>query len=206
MKLEFTSRLAGDWHMHQSVRVSRWESDNVISLIPPDGEFTLLGYRKDIDRQPPIFITSVIEMYPNSRILYTIQLNCSIPEKSSANDVKIFVPVPPDVDTPTFKVPMGDCKYLPEKSGFLWHIKKMKTKARLILYAKFSLPSVSSEEKFKQGPVMVDCDINDFTASGLGIKYVKVVEKADYAVATSMRVMTLCRGLEFITKEIIIRH
>jgi AP-1 complex subunit mu len=44
-------------------------------------------------------------------------------EKSTANNVEIFVPVPEDVENPVFKMATGSVAYVPENGAFKWSIK-----------------------------------------------------------------------------------
>ena len=43
--------------------------------------------------------------------------------KSIANNVEIIIPVPIDVDSPSFKTNVGTVKYMPDKSCMVWVIK-----------------------------------------------------------------------------------
>ena len=63
-----------DVKFHQCVRLSRFENDRTISFIPPDGEFELMGYRLSTHVKPLIWIESVIERHPHSRIEYMIKV------------------------------------------------------------------------------------------------------------------------------------
>ena len=67
-----------DVKFHQCVRLSRFENDRTISFIPPDGEFELMGYRLNTHVKPLIWIESVIERHPHSRVEYMIKVGFSI--------------------------------------------------------------------------------------------------------------------------------
>ena len=56
------------------MRLSRFENDRTISFIPPDGEFELMGYRLSTHVKPLIWIESVIERHPHSRVEYMIKV------------------------------------------------------------------------------------------------------------------------------------
>ena len=56
------------------MRLSRFENDRTISFIPPDGEFELMGYRLNTHVKPLIWIESVIERHPHSRVEYMIKV------------------------------------------------------------------------------------------------------------------------------------
>jgi hypothetical protein len=38
-------RLVDDCSFHPSVRFNKWETDKVLSFVPPDGHFRLMSYR-----------------------------------------------------------------------------------------------------------------------------------------------------------------
>ena len=44
-------------------------------------------------------------------------------EKSTANNVEIFVPVPEDVENPVFKMATGSVAYVPENGALKWSVK-----------------------------------------------------------------------------------
>lgn len=86
---------------HSCVRLSKFENDRVISFIPPDGEFELASYRLDV-RVKPLFSVEVIpDRKPNSnKIEFAVKVKSNFKQKSTANNVEIFIPVPDDAETP----------------------------------------------------------------------------------------------------------
>merc|ERR1712176_1334123 len=91
-----------DIKFHQCVRLARFENDRTISFIPPDGEFELMSYRLNTHVKPLIWIESVIERHPNSRVEYMIKAKSQFKRRSTANNVEIYIPVPSDADSPKF--------------------------------------------------------------------------------------------------------
>ena len=47
--------------------------------------------------------------YSHSRIEYMIKAKSQFKSRSIANNVEIIIPVPPDVDSPSFKASIGRC-------------------------------------------------------------------------------------------------
>lgn len=45
-----------DIKFHQCVRLARFENDRSITFVPPDGEFTLMSYRIDMEVKPLFYI------------------------------------------------------------------------------------------------------------------------------------------------------
>merc|ERR1719187_2573243 len=113
-----------DVKFHQCVRLSRFENDRTISFIPPDGEFELMSYRLNTHVKPLIWIESVIERHAHSRIEIMVKAKSQFKRRSTANNVEIVIPVPPDADSPKFKTTIGHCKYAPERNAVIWSIKQ----------------------------------------------------------------------------------
>jgi len=51
------------------------------------------------------------------------QAKSQFKRRSTANNVEIVIPVPPDADSPKFKTTVGSCKYAPEQNAVIWSIK-----------------------------------------------------------------------------------
>lgn len=146
-----------DVKFHKCVSLSRFESDRVISFVPPDGEFELLSYRLTTNIKPLFWIEAIVESHAHSRIEYLIKAKSQFKLRSVANDVKITIPVPPDADSPKFRVckalycfdlttvqqSIGTVKYAPEKDAIIWSIKQFTGGKEYLMRAHFGLPSVT---------------------------------------------------------------
>merc|ERR1712110_685031 len=88
----------------------------------------------------------------HSRIEYVIKVKSEFKKRSTANNVEILVPVPPDADSPFFKTSIGTVKYAPEKDAVVWSIKQFHGGKEYLMRAHFGLPSISSEEERKEKP------------------------------------------------------
>lgn len=53
----------------------------------------------------------------------SFQAKSQFKRRSTANNVEIIIPVPPDADSPKFKTTVGSCKYAPDQSSVIWTIK-----------------------------------------------------------------------------------
>ena len=112
-----------DIKFHQCVRLNKFETERLITFIPPDGEFDLMTYRLDTHVKPLIWVEAVVENYSKSKIEYVVKARTQFKHKSIANNVEIIVPVPSDVDSPAFKSNVGTVKYVPDKNCIVWVIK-----------------------------------------------------------------------------------
>merc|ERR1712183_1180409 len=179
-----------DVKFHQCVRLSRFENDRTISFIPPDGEFELMSYRLNTHVKPLIWVESVIEKHPHSRIEIMVKAKSQFKRRSTANNVEITVPVPNDADTPKFKASVGSVKWMPATSTLNWNIKSFPGGKEVLMRAYFGLPSVESEELEGKPPISVKFEIPYFTTSGIQVRYLKIIEKSGYQALPWVRYIT----------------
>lgn len=182
-----------DIKFHQCVRLARFENDRTISFIPPDGEFDLMSYRLNTQVKPLIWIESAIDLgQSKSRIEYMIRAKSQFKSRSVANNVEIIVPVPSDVDSPSFKTSIGSVKYCPDQDAIVWSIKQFQGQKDWIMTAQFGLPSIGAEsrEEYSKKPIAVKFEIPYFTVSGVTVRYLKILEKSGYQALPWVRYIT----------------
>ena len=182
-----------DIKFHQCVRLARFESDRTIAFIPPDGEFELMSYRLNTQVKPLIWVETVVDKSKGkSRIEFIVKARSQFKTRSVANNVEIYVPVPSDADTPQFKVSVGSAWYDPERDALVWSIKQFQGGKDFIMTASFGLPSISGDHRdaFLKRPITVKFEIPYFTASGLTIRFLKIVEKSGYQALPWVRYIT----------------
>lgn len=67
--------------------------------------------------KPLIWVEAVVEPHSNSRIEYMIKTKSQFKSRSIANNVEIIIPVPRDVDTPSFKASIGKRALIEGREG-----------------------------------------------------------------------------------------
>lgn len=189
-----------DIKFHQCVRLARFENDRTISFIPPDGEFDLMNYRLNTHVKPLIWVEAVVEPHKGSRIEYMVKTRSQFKSRSVANNVEIVIPVPPDVDSPSFKSSVGNVTYLPDKDAIVWNIKQFHGGREYLMRAHFGLPSISASDvdpdQKKKGenawkaPIRVRFEIPYFTVSGIQVRYLKIIERSGYQALPWVRYIT----------------
>jgi len=183
-----------DIKFHQCVRLARFENDRTISFIPPDGEFELMTYRLNTHVKPLIWVEAVVEPHSHSRIEYMIKAKSQFKSRSIANNVEIIIPVPPDVDSPSFKASIGTVTYFPDRDAIIWSIKQFTGSKEYLMRAHFGLPSISGEDggsEHWRAPIEVKFEIPYFTVSGLQVRYLKIIEKSGYQALPWVRYITM---------------
>lgn len=66
-----------------------------------------MSYRLNTAVKPLIWVEAVVEPHSHSRIEYMIKAKSQFKSRSIANNVEIIIPVPSDVDSPSFKASIG---------------------------------------------------------------------------------------------------
>lgn len=181
-----------DIKFHQCVRLARFENDRTISFIPPDGEFELMSYRLSTQVKPLIWVEAVVEPHSHSRIEYMIKAKSQFKTRSIANNVEIIIPVPRDVDSPSFKASIGSVTYYPDRDAIIWTIKQFAGTKEYLMRAHFGLPSITAEDGDSwKAPIEVKFEIPYFTVSGLQVRYLKIIEKSGYQALPWVRYITM---------------
>jgi len=180
-----------DVKFHQCVRLSTFENEGTISFVPPDGEFELMSYRLTSHIKPLIWVEAIVKSHQHSRVEYLVKARSQFKARSTANNVRIFVPVPPDADSPKFRTNTGTVTYVPEKDAIEWLIPKFQGGREFLMKAQFGLPSTSDEENpTGRPPITVKFDIPYFTVSGIQVRYLKIIERSGYQALPWVRYIT----------------
>lgn len=65
--------------------------------------------------------------------IISFQAKSQFKRRSTANNVEIVIPVPPDADSPKFKTTVGSCKYAPEINAVIWNIKSFPVSIKVLM-------------------------------------------------------------------------
>lgn len=106
-----------------------------------------MNYRLDIKVKPLFLVNVVTESPSKTKIHFLIKVKSNYKEKSIANNVDIFIPVPQDVVSPSFSTLTGNAVYVPEKNAIKWTIKQYTGHKEYELNAEFSLPTIESPRR-----------------------------------------------------------
>jgi AP-1 complex subunit mu len=188
-----------DITFHQCVRLKSYETDRSITFIPPDGQFTLLKYRLSSTVAPIIKVTSSIEKWKGSRVELQVTARADFKKETVAQNVRVMVPVPRDVDSPKAQCSAGKMSYSAKDDTMVWTIKRMQGGQQFTLRAHFGLPSVESEDDDSRRPISVEFEIPFFTISGLRVQYLKVMDQSGYQATSWVRYVTSNGTYEFRT-------
>jgi len=192
VKLGFNDKVhrMEDVHFHQCVRATRFEEEQFVSIIPPDGEVDLMSYRYCYDSRPLIWVDLSTHRHKGSRVVYQVKAKSNYKNRWAANEVEIEIHVPPDADSPQFEAEMGKVVYVPDKDIFIWKIKRFPGQQEYFMRAQFGMPSIPAEEPLNKVPIKIRFEIPSLTASGLHVRFCRIVERIGYAALPWVRYLT----------------
>ena len=181
-----------DLKFHQCVNKKKFENERIIEFIPPDGEFELMSYRLDMQIKPLISVKITINTISETRIEYIAKAKTNFKNRSVANNVSIYIPVPLDIQNATFKTTSGSVVYLSDREDLLWFIKRFEGQTELDMNCSFQVPTVRIDDTTKhlKRPIQVSFEIPYFTVSGFQVRYMKIVEKSGYEAVPWVRYFT----------------
>ena len=181
-----------DLKFHQCVNKKKYDSQRIIEFIPPDGEFELMSYRLDMSIKPLISVKVEILNISETRIEYVAKAKTNFKNRSVANNVSIYIPVPLDIQNATFKTNSGSVVYLSDREDLLWFIKRFEGQCEFDMNCSFQVPTVRIDDTTKhlKRPIQVSFEIPYFTVSGFQVRYMKIVEKSGYEAVPWVRYFT----------------
>ena len=192
-------KVIDDCSFHPCVRFGRYEREQVISFVPPDGNFELMRYRvKNLSGfvDPPIFCTPQLSFGSegeggdthtkgNKKVDGRINVLIGVKQSSSLvfpgqkgpmiiEDVVVTIPFPSVVRTANLTVTAGTCLYDEATKVALWTIPKMDKSVNPQLTGTMLLTGSRPEES---PPLQLDWKIPMASVSGLSVSGLSVVNE-----------------------------
>eukprot|EP00468_Gymnochlora_sp_CCMP2014_P013931 CAMPEP_0167770562 /NCGR_PEP_ID=MMETSP0110_2-20121227/18002_1 /TAXON_ID=629695 /ORGANISM="Gymnochlora sp., Strain CCMP2014" /LENGTH=288 /DNA_ID=CAMNT_0007659781 /DNA_START=442 /DNA_END=1305 /DNA_ORIENTATION=+ len=173
-----------DVTFHRCVRLARFDQDRSINFVPPDGEFELMKYRITSHINLPFRVIPVVTEYGTNRVEYDIKITPSFGKQLIATNVIVKIPVPENAtsDNRQIRVTSGKAKYYPVHSAIVWKFKKFMGSSDSGQRLKGEVSRIRSvaEKKWVRPPITLEFQVPMFTSSGLHVRFLKVIENADY--------------------------
>uniref|UniRef100_A0A2P2HVU5 Adaptor protein complex 2 subunit mu n=2 Tax=Hirondellea gigas TaxID=1518452 RepID=A0A2P2HVU5_9CRUS len=179
-----------DCTFHRCVRLGKFDSDRVISFIPPDGEFDLMKYRISQSINLPFQVIPIVSEHGRSRIEYEVKIKGNFSAKLSATNVILRIPCPKHTSKTNVKVGSGKCKYDPNLSCLVWKLGKFPGTASYVLRGEVHLVALIKDVAWSRPPITMDFQVPMYTSSGLHVRFLKVNEKNNYHTVKWVRYVT----------------
>lgn len=179
-----------DINFHRCVHLTQFDADRTISFIPPDGTFTLMKYRVTQNVVLPLTVTPTIVVRGRTRIEYEITVKGNFDSHLNATDVKLVIPVPPNVASASCSASAGKAKLKPMLTALQWKIPRIAGNASHTLRAEVMLLASVEDKPWVRPPLNVDFQVPMFTSSGLAVRYLQIVERSHYETIKWVRSLT----------------
>lgn len=188
-----------DVRFHQCVKLSKFDKERAITFVPPDGEFVLMNYRISEGISPPFKLVCLHAHFKNEedvKMEYKLKLRAEFDAAFTAQDLTVIIPVPPQTVSHMITCGVGKAQYVPEASNVTWRVKKLQGGKEALLRVDVELPASWTETVWGKQPIIVNSSIPMLTASGVKVRYLKVVEKSGYK--TSKWIRSLVKTGEYV--------
>ncbi|KAH0786682.1 Adaptor complexes medium subunit family protein [Histomonas meleagridis] len=182
-----------DMVFHQCVKLTNFANDRAISFTPPDGEFELMRYRKTENIGIPFTITPMIHDLPGNKIEIRVNVRATYDMKLSATPLILSIPLPDNTSNVKISSTTGRGKYVSSQNAVAWKITNFPggTQADIsIIVSCLAATSKSSPATKIQLPISANFNLAMFSASGLALRYLTVVERSGYTPQKWLRYTT----------------
>jgi AP-2 complex subunit mu-1 len=100
-----------DVSFHQCVNLGRYNTEKVVSFVPPDGEFDLMKYRCDENISLPFRVIPVINELGRTRLEVKVSVKSAFSDKLFALNVVITIPMPDNTARADIHPSQGEPKF-----------------------------------------------------------------------------------------------
>lgn len=159
---------------HQSVDSATYAQNLVVRFIPPDGTFQLMSYTVSEDFELPFRIAvHVVEARATMKVL--VLLSLTFPSRQAATGVVLKIPTPGVLGKNQILASSGKARHDVDENGVVWRFLKFYGQQEHSLTIEFEAPNSWARPALK-----LDFVMEMFSASGLQVKYLEVLERARY--------------------------
>jgi len=185
-----------DITFHQCVKLGRFDQDKSINFIPPDGEFELMKYRTSDNVSQQFRLLHNIKESSKTHVSLDINVRSLFGETQFAENVRIKIPVPKNTAVCKTRCTSGSAKYHPEHSAILWRVSKFNGGTQQSITVDVDLvQTTATSSRWEKPPILMDFVIPALTASGLQIRYLKIV--SDYKAIKWVRYITKAGTIQY---------
>ena len=98
--------------------------------------------------------------------------------------------MPPNTARCRLTVGMGSAKYTPEHNALVWRVRRFPGGSEVTLNGEIELIMSTKNKAWVRPPISVDFQVPMFTASGLHVRSLKILERSNYQTTKWVRYVT----------------
>jgi len=196
-----------DCNFHECVRLSDWESQRVLTLVPPDGEFVAMNYRVTGEFRPPFRVFPFFELASPHKIELAIKVRADIPEANYGTNVVVLIPLPRtatsvvaelgNVPVPGSRdggsgAPKDQVAEYDDKAKVLrWYIKRFDGAQEHLIRCRVTLSAAAGAAVRKEvGPISMHFEVPMYSASRLRVVYLRTATQQGYEMERWVRYLS----------------
>jgi AP-4 complex subunit mu-1 len=174
-----------DVNFHECVGLERFESEKVLTLSPPSGEFVVMNFRIGTlrsERQLPFRLWPTVHALSDQKRELQLTVKADFPDKLHAVNVRVTFTLPKSVASATVQLPAAAARgtqsatYTESSRLVDWQIKKWAGGAALSLSTKMSV-GASVDLKKEMGPISMAFEIPSYNVSQLAVRHLHIIER-----------------------------
>ncbi|RIA88129.1 adaptor-related protein complex 3 mu 1 subunit-like protein [Glomus cerebriforme] len=170
-------RVLDDCSFHPCVRYNKFETERVLSFVPPDGPFKLMSYRVNLPHHQslPVYVKPQIHIGNNGG-KFDISINIRNTEGKPIENGLLIFPLAKSVSNVNATCNLGSYIFDPVTKSIRWDLGKIEPKDKVpLLSGNFS----SSEQTPESGhTITLDFSINMYAISGLRVDSLKIFNES----------------------------
>ncbi|ONK75641.1 uncharacterized protein A4U43_C03F19010 [Asparagus officinalis] len=175
--------LLDDCNFHESVHLDSFDIDRTLSLVPPDGEFSVMNYRMTQEFKPPFRINALIEEAGAYKAEVILKVHAEFSPTVTANTISVQMPVPSYTTRVSFELEAGavgqTTDFKEANRRLEWCLKKIVGGSEHTLRAKLTFTQEAHGNITREaGPVSMNFTIPMYNASKLQVKYLQIAKKS----------------------------
>ncbi|KAG0750595.1 hypothetical protein G6F57_000571 [Rhizopus arrhizus] len=182
------ARVIDDVSFHPCVRYRKWDSEKVLSFVPPDGHFKLMSYRASLSpyQSLPLQIKPQITPTKNGG-RFDIMIYPRSADGKPIEKIELTLPMPKSTTTVNATCNLGQYMYDPVNKTVRWEVGKLQLKDRApALSGTFNTSETNPELGLSIG---LDFQINMYAVSGLKVDSLRLFHEG-YKPYKGVRSMT----------------
>jgi len=180
-----TGVVMDDVSFHHCVRLGNFAVDRSITFVPPDGEFQLMNFRITEEVKEPFSIKPIVTVHGRNRMEVMLNLKCNISSNLVAEKVVVAVPMPDNVSSVEAVESLGRCRLSRDGKEAEWRIRTINgsTNATLAMEVRCVDSATLDLREWRRPPISMRFEIPMYTASGLEVRYIRIVAKENYVAS-----------------------
>lgn len=163
-----------DFKFHSCVSIDNFERNHLIKFRPPMGSIELMKYHCRENLNLPFKLTPIVTQVSGNFMDYKIIIKSLFPNKLSAKNVILKIPVPPGTIDCKTNCTNGSCNFDPTENLMIWRLNKFNGLTENTMSA-ITVPTKDiTAQDLQQWPrpsMSLDFEIMMFSNSGLVVRY-----------------------------------